>query len=189
MFEIKIKDKTLKYTVKHRNVKYIRFELNKNKLKLILPVNYSGDIKKCIYTKEDYLYKKLIEYEELTEKLEKQIKDKELIKRSIFQLKDITNFYINQYQKQLDVKVNRLQFRKTTRKWGSCSTKSNITLSKDLIYLPEKLVAYVIYHELVHLIVFEHNFEFFNIIKKEYPDYKKYDEELKEYEYLIHNKK
>lgn len=118
MFEIKIKDKTLKYTVKHRNVKYIRFELNKNKLKLILPVNYSGDIKKCIYTKEDYLYKKLIEYEELTEKLEKQIKDKELIKRSIFQLKDITNFYINQYQKQLDVKVNRLQFRKTTRKMG-----------------------------------------------------------------------
>ena len=72
-----------------------------------------------------------------------------------------------------------------TTKWGSCSSLGNVTLSKDLIYLPEDLIAYIIYHELAHLIILDHSDKFFNIIKKEFPDYKSYDSRLNEYWYLI----
>ena len=72
-----------------------------------------------------------------------------------------------------------------TRKWGSCSSKANITLSKSLAYLPDKLVAYIVYHELAHLIVMAHNDEFFDIIKKEFPNYELCDKKLEQYNYLI----
>ena len=87
------------------------------------------------------------------------------------------------------MRVNRVQFRSMTTKWGSCSSLGNITLSKDLRFLPNDLIEYVIYHELVHLIVLDLSDEFFNIIRKRFPDYKEYDNRLREYCFLINEDK
>lgn len=55
------------------------------------------------------------------------------------------------WQKKLNVKANRIQIRKLTNKWGSHSSKGNITLSSKLTELPMELVDYTILHELLHL--------------------------------------
>ena len=70
-------------------------------------------------------------------------------------------------------------------KWGSCSSLRNITLSVDLRFLPDRLVSYIVFHEMVHIIVMAHNDKFYEIIKKEFEDYKKYDEELEQFSYLL----
>ncbi len=184
---ITIIDKEITYTIERRKVKYIRYELKSNRLKLILPNNFKGDIETYIHKKDKWIYKKLTEYENLNKKLQKQTSGKKLINRTLNQLKILSEKYIENYQKILNVKVNRVQYRDMTKKWGSCSSLRNITLSKSLRYLPDKLVAYIIYHELAHILVLAHNDEFFNIIKKEFPDYKKYDECLIQYWYLISN--
>ena len=99
----------------------------------------------------------------------------------------MVNIYVEKYEKILNVEVNRLQFRDTIYKWGSCSTLRNITLSKNLRFLPDRLVEYIVYHELVHIIVLAHNDKFFEIIKKEFPNYLLCDEKLKQYNFLIEN--
>jgi hypothetical protein len=58
---------------------------------------------------------------------------------------------VEQWSKRLKVTVQRVQIRPMTSKWGSISTKGNLTLSSDLCKLPTELVEYVVVHELLHI--------------------------------------
>ncbi len=185
MQEIKINDKTIKYSVEYRKVKYIRYEFKRGKLKVIVPKRYDENIEECIHKKDKWIYKQIINYENRTKQLEENTKNKTLSTRTLEELKTIIKRYIKQYENQLKVKTNRVQYRKMNRKWGSCSSLNNVTLSVDLKYLPEELVAYIVYHELSHLLILDHNDEFYKIIKKEYPNYIEYDKMLSDYWYLI----
>lgn len=181
----KIKDRTLKFAVEYKKVKYIYYKLYRDRLRLVLPKNYKGTVNDALKMKEKYLYNRLVKNEEYMTKLDEECRDITLSNRTESQLRILCAGYVEKYSKQLKVHVNRLQYRDMTTKWGSCSIRSNITLSKLLAYLPDYLVAYVVYHELAHLIVLDHSDAFFEIIRKEFPDYKELDIQLERYNYLI----
>lgn len=185
---IEIKDRTLYYAVEYKKVKYVKYKMYKGRLILTIPLHNNSTIEELIEQKKRWIYKKIIQYENYEEKYEKRTKNKQLINRTTTQFKQICRDYFDKYQKQLNVKANRIQYRAMTRKWGSCSSKRNITISKHLQYMPEQLIAYIIYHELTHIIVMAHNDEFFKIIKNEFPNYKRLDEELEDYNYLMNKK-
>lgn len=180
-----INGKQIRFAVEYKNVKNIHYKLYEDRLHLVLPNNYKKTVNEALAMKEKWLYKQLIKNRKYMDRLDNECKDICLLNRTENQLRQLCAHYIEKYSKQLNVHVNRLQYRDTTRKWGSCSIRSNITLSKALAYLPENLVAYVVYHELTHLIVFDHNDAFFDIIRKEFPDYEEYDKQLERYNYLI----
>ncbi|MFC2024486.1 M48 family metallopeptidase [Chloroflexota bacterium] len=52
---------------------------------------------------------------------------------------------------------NRVFIRNQRTRWGSCSSKNNISLNMKLVRLPEDLVDYVILHELTHTIRKDHS--------------------------------
>jgi len=69
----------------------------------------------------------------------------------------------------------RLPFRKVTvrrmhTRWGSCSSKNNISLSSGLIFLPEHLIEYVCLHELMHTVHKNHSREFWMALERILPD-------------------
>lgn len=189
MFKIRIRDIEVEYIVDYRDVKYVRYELSRGVLKLILPKHFRGDVEYYIHKKDNWIYNKILEFHKSQNILRQSTKDKSIEHNSLNILKEVSKNYIKKYENLLNVRVNRVQFRSMTTKWGSCSSLGNITLSKDLKFLPNDLIEYVIYHELVHLIVLDHSDEFFNIIRKRFPDYKEYDNRLREYCFLINEDK
>ena len=57
---------------------------------------------------------------------------------------------------RMGVEVREVHLRDMRRKWASISTNGRLTLSTDLLDLPEALGEFVIVHELVHLLVPNH---------------------------------
>lgn len=185
--KIKINDIELEYSVDYRKVKYIRYELKSGKLILILPRGSKVNVEETIHKKDDWIYSKIMDYNKEKEHLSNITQNMHLVHRTLPELRELVNVYVEKYEKILNVKVNRLQFRDTVYKWGSCSSLANVTLSKNLSFLPDRLVEYIVYHELAHIIVLNHSDAFFEIIRREFPNYLVCDEKLKQYNFLIEN--
>lgn len=81
---------------------------------------------------------------------------------------------------RLGVEPGRVQFREMYRKWGSCSSKGNITLNTALCSVPRELAEYVVLHELVHMRVFNHGSDFKAMMTAHMPDWTTRDKALDE---------
>jgi predicted metal-dependent hydrolase len=95
----------------------------------------------------------------------------ELCKAEIFEL-------VDQWAKRIGVQPRRVQMRTMYRKWGSCSRRGTITLDTALCHVPLRLVEYMICHELVHLIEFNHGEGFRNLMSLYMPDWEERKREL-----------
>jgi predicted metal-dependent hydrolase len=58
-----------------------------------------------------------------------------------------------------------VRFHRQFRRWGSCSSLKNINVTHRLIEGPERLLDYVLIHELSHLQHLNHRKEFWNLVK------------------------
>lgn len=68
----------------------------------------------------------------------------------------------------------QIKFRSMKSRWGSCNfVKCVITLNSKLIYCDEEMIYYVIVHEFSHLIVPNHSKDFYKVVEKLCPDYRK----------------
>jgi len=74
-----------------------------------------------------------------------------------------------------------LVIRSMKSRWGSCSKKGIITLSTELIKLPDMYIEYVIIHELCHLKHHNHGKEYYNLLAELFPEWKKVRKDLREY--------
>jgi predicted metal-dependent hydrolase len=72
------------------------------------------------------------------------------------------------------VKINEAKTR-----WGSCSYTGAINFTWRLILAPERVIDYVVVHELMHLKQPNHSFRFWNEVKNLVPDYKQDEKWLK----------
>lgn len=86
------------------------------------------------------------------------------------------------------VDYSRITIRDQATRWGSCSTRGNLNFNWRLVLLPEELADYVVVHELAHRIHMNHSRAFWEIVKKELPDYGVRRRKLKSYEDEIYQK-
>jgi predicted metal-dependent hydrolase len=66
-------------------------------------------------------------------------------------------------------------------RWGSCSKQGKITLSTELIKLPDIFLEYVIIHELCHLKHHNHGKEYYKLLSELFPDWKIVRKGLRDY--------
>lgn len=59
---------------------------------------------------------------------------------------------------------NKVSIRDTHTRWGSCAHNNNISLSLNLMRLPNHLIDYVILHELCHTVVKNHSADFWQLL-------------------------
>ena len=75
----------------------------------------------------------------------------------------------------------QLKIRTMKTRWGVYNrVKHSITLNSHLLEYTYEEIDYVIIHELSHVIHFNHSKDFWNLVEKYCPDYKKIRKRLKE---------
>jgi len=172
------------YEVENRNVTYPRLEFKKDKILIVLPKDVKNE-KDILTKKHSWITKKQRIIDKSIKNLESDYHSHFMVLGEPSQMKHFTesrlkeilkeklNEFSEVYSKSLKVKINGMSIRKQKTKWASCSEKRNLSFNLKLVHLPENLIRYVVYHEMVHIREKKHNRNFWMYIKKEFPNYKK----------------
>ena len=173
--------KNIEYKVKYRNIKYPRLEFKTGTLNLILP---QGENPMDIIEKH---HNWIIKKQKFIEKYLKYANRKKIVKRTDEEFRNLVHKLVRKGSAKLKVKVNKIFFRRMRTKWASCSSKKNLTINTMMKYLPENLIEYIIYHELIHLLEKRHNERFWKIISKRFKNYKELEISLFPHWFLLNS--
>ena len=88
---------------------------------------------------------------------------------------------VRHYCETMGVTVGYVTVKNQKTRWGSCSAKGNVNFNYQLAFLPDKLLDYVVIHELAHRRHMDHSEAFWAEVEKYCPDYLERRKQLKEY--------
>ena len=150
-----------------RKVKYLRLEVGLEGIKIIVPIGIEINEREVLEKHRRWIekrIKRLNEIKKIAESLEIYKQDN---------LYNLVEVFVYEISKILNVKPEKILFRKMKKRWGSCNYKKKILIfNKNLEYLPKELIKHIVIHEMCHLIVKNHNKEFWALVSKLDPDFK-----------------
>jgi predicted metal-dependent hydrolase len=65
-----------------------------------------------------------------------------------------------------------LVIRAQRTRWASCSTSGRMSFNWRLLLAPERVLEYVVWHEVCHLEVLDHSASFWALLERRWPDYR-----------------
>jgi predicted metal-dependent hydrolase len=74
---------------------------------------------------------------------------------------------------KMDLSFNRIALKQQKTRWGSCSSNKNLNFNWRLVHFEPKIIDHVIIHELSHLVHMNHSRDFWKLVEKHDPEYKK----------------
>ncbi|HBB27250.1 TPA: hypothetical protein DCZ36_01985 [Candidatus Gracilibacteria bacterium] len=103
----------------------------------------------------------------------------------------ITKWYRKQAQQHLNervahfsekhgLKYEQIRITSAITRWGSCSGCNNLNFPWRLLMAPEKVIDYVIVHELAHTVHKNHSSRFWTLVESIMPDWKTHRTHLQE---------
>jgi len=173
--------KGVEYKVKYRSIRYPRLEFKTGTLQLILPFGESP--KDLIEKHSNWIIKK----QKFIAECLKDSRSKKIVRRTNQEFKDLIYNFTKNISKKLRVSIDKIYFRRMRTKWASCSAKRNLTINTLMKHLPENIIEYIIYHELTHLLIKQHNDRFWKLVSKRFKNYKKLKISLFPYWFLLNS--
>jgi len=210
---LEIDNEKIEYKVIRRKVKFPRLEFRVDSLFLIVPPQ-KKNYKALIESKKNWIISKYLKISEIIKNHEDLINNFILFgkkvkitfvngiqidnKTKVKDFRELKNYLkkllyekivkiANEYSKKLNIKYKRIFIREQKTKWSSCSLKKNLSFNLKIVSLPEELIKYLIFHEMLHLIEKKHNGNFILLTQKEFPNYREIERKLYEY-WIILNK-
>ncbi len=126
-------------------------------------------IKSLVKSHEEWIEKGIRKTKERAEKEKISPEEEKLLRKKA---KSILPNKTRYYAKIMGLKYGRITITSAKTRFGSCSSKGNISYSFRLMKYPEAAIDYVVVHELAHLVELNHSPRFWAIIASVFPDYK-----------------
>lgn len=173
MHQIEYNGEKIEYTLVKSKIKNMYIHIKDGKVIVKAPVKLKDKyIKDFINKKAKWIYEKLSK-----NKL-KSSRDDKIEPKDIERLEKIVKISIKKYSLILGVNPQKVRIKRIKYAWGSCSSKKNITINMNLAKKDEKVVEYVVLHEMCHLIYMNHSKDFWALVEKNMPKYKEYKKKL-----------
>ena len=86
--------------------------------------------------------------------------------------------WLERVSREVKLPFNKASVRGQKTRWGSCSSKKNISLNYKLLFVNPEEVRYLFIHELSHTRHMNHSRAFWAQVEKHEPDYKRLDKSL-----------
>jgi len=80
--------------------------------------------------------------------------------------KEILPKRLEELARQRGLNFRSVSIRRSVTRWGSCSTSNDISLSLFLMRLPDRLIDYILLHELCHTIHKNHSKRFYDLLDR-----------------------
>lgn len=112
------------------------------------------------------------------EDITKELLDNWFLNMAKEQFKERLEFVLRIFPAPELVRPENVIVRLLSSRWGSMSSKGNITLNAKLIHASLECIDYVIVHELCHRIHFNHSKEFWSLVESVMPDWKERKKKL-----------
>jgi predicted metal-dependent hydrolase len=148
------------------------------------------DAKDLIYRKKDWLIENIQKQnsKKLNENEFLYFGEKKLL--SDFQIKDLDKFYkeeiqkiipslVEKYSNLMQLYPTKISYRKNRRTWGSCNFKNELNFNILLAKYPIFIIEYIVIHELAHIQHKNHSKDFYFLVEKFSPNYKKIEKFFK----------
>ena len=94
-------------------------------------------------------------------------------------LKTVVTKSIEKYARNVGEVPNKVTIKEMKSAWGSCTGNRNISINSRLAKKEEKLIEYVVLHEICHLKHMNHSKEFWKLVEKYCSNYKEIRKRLK----------
>lgn len=86
---------------------------------------------------------------------------------------------ISYYQRYFKVQPHAIVVKEQKKRWASCSSKRNLNFNWRCVMAPVWVLDYIVVHEMCHLVHMNHSKEFWALVERIMPDYKRHREWLK----------
>jgi len=83
--------------------------------------------------------------------------------------------------RRLRVEYGRIGIRDPRTRWGSCSSRGNLSFSWRLVIAPAEVLEYVVVHELCHLRELNHSKRFYRLLDEARPTWRSHSAWLREH--------
>ncbi len=163
------------YRIIRRQVKCPRLEVWGNEIRIIVPRNM--DPWRVMRENRRWLAKQI----ELARRASKISRRIEFVQRTRKKFRSLVENVVREYARELGVEVDKIFVRRVKSSWGSCSGRRNITISAIAQRLPERLIRYIAYHEVCHLVRWRHDKEFEKLVREKFPDHGDLELQLQAY--------
>jgi len=92
--------------------------------------------------------------------------------------KDYIPVRVDYFSKKYNFRYKNVSIKSQKTRWGSCSSKGNLSFNYKIMYFNNQVIDYIIIHELCHLVEMNHSRKFWNLVEEMMPDYKIYKKQL-----------
>lgn len=85
----------------------------------------------------------------------------------------------HRYTNKIGVNPSQIDIKDYKSRWGGCSHDGVVSFNWHIIMAPNRIVDYVVVHELCHLIHHDHSEKYWKLVERVFPDWRECKQWLK----------